>query len=70
MYSVEVFPWHKNFEIGVPLIDEQHQRLVELLNVLAELLLYQGCNGTSLDFSRQPLCLAGGYAATDCADAH
>jgi len=35
MYSVEVFPWNKNFEVGVPLIDEQHQKLVELLNVLA-----------------------------------
>jgi|GEM_PF-2445254 len=34
MYSVEVFPWNKNFEVGVPLIDEQHQKF-ELLNVLA-----------------------------------
>jgi diguanylate cyclase (GGDEF)-like protein/hemerythrin-like metal-binding protein/PAS domain S-box-containing protein len=41
MYSVEVFPWNKNFEVGVPLIDEQHQRLVELLNVLAGHLAYQ-----------------------------
>ena len=41
MYSVEVFPWNKNFEVGVPLIDEQHQRLVELLNVLAGHLIYQ-----------------------------
>ncbi|TAN69300.1 MAG: EAL domain-containing protein [Methylobacter sp.] len=41
MYSVEVFPWNKNFETGVPLIDVQHQRLVELLNVLAGHLAYQ-----------------------------
>ena len=41
MYSVEIFPWNKNFEVGVPLIDEQHQRLVELLNVLAGHLVHQ-----------------------------
>jgi diguanylate cyclase (GGDEF)-like protein/hemerythrin-like metal-binding protein/PAS domain S-box-containing protein len=41
MYLVEVFPWNKNFEVGVPLIDEQHQKLVELLNVLAGHLAYQ-----------------------------
>ena len=41
MYSVEVFPWSKSFETGVPLIDEQHQRLVELLNALAGHLAYQ-----------------------------
>jgi diguanylate cyclase (GGDEF)-like protein/hemerythrin-like metal-binding protein/PAS domain S-box-containing protein len=41
MYSVEVFPWNKNFEVGVALIDEQHQKLVELLNVLAGHLAYQ-----------------------------
>ncbi|MGZ5608345.1 MAG: EAL domain-containing protein [Methylobacter sp.] len=41
MYSVEVFPWNKNFEVGVALIDDQHQKLVELLNVLAGHLAYQ-----------------------------
>ena len=41
MYSIEIFPWNKNFEVGVPLIDEQHQRLVELLNVLAGHLVHQ-----------------------------
>ena len=41
MYSVEVFPWNKNFETGVQLIDEQHQRLVDLINVLAGHLAYQ-----------------------------
>lgn len=32
---IEVFPWNPNFETGIPLIDEQHQRLVHLLNILA-----------------------------------
>ncbi len=41
MYQIEVFPWNKNFEVGVSLIDEQHQRLVELLNALAGHLAYQ-----------------------------
>ncbi len=41
MYSVEVFPWNKNFETGVLQIDVQHQRLVELLNMLAGHLAYQ-----------------------------
>lgn len=33
--SIEVFPWNSNFETGIPVIDEQHQQLVHLLNVLA-----------------------------------
>lgn len=32
---VDIFPWNANFETGVPLIDEQHKRLVDLLNRLA-----------------------------------
>ncbi|MCX7084669.1 MAG: bacteriohemerythrin [Methylococcales bacterium] len=31
----EVFPWSKNLETGIDLIDEQHQKLVMLLNLLA-----------------------------------
>ncbi|MBF0281654.1 MAG: bacteriohemerythrin [Zetaproteobacteria bacterium] len=31
---VEVFPWNRNFETGVKLIDAQHQQLVHLLNQL------------------------------------
>lgn len=31
----EVFPWGKNFETGIALIDEQHRQLVNLLNRLA-----------------------------------
>ncbi|MGB5965795.1 MAG: bacteriohemerythrin [Sulfurimonadaceae bacterium] len=31
----EIFPWNKNFEIGIELIDEQHRQLVLILNRLA-----------------------------------
>jgi hemerythrin-like metal-binding protein len=31
----EVFPWNDNFATGLPLIDEQHEKLIELLNQLA-----------------------------------
>ena len=31
----EIFPWNKNFETGISLIDEQHKQLVHLLNKLA-----------------------------------
>lgn len=33
--SFEIFPWDKNFETGIALIDEQHQKLVQILNHLA-----------------------------------
>jgi len=35
MRTVDIFPWNKNFETGVPIIDEQHQKLVQLINLLA-----------------------------------
>jgi len=35
MHSVQIFPWNKNFETGVAVIDEQHAKLVELINRLA-----------------------------------
>jgi len=31
----EIFPWNKNFETGIDLIDEQHKQLVHILNQLA-----------------------------------
>ncbi|NOQ82248.1 MAG: bacteriohemerythrin [Methylophaga sp.] len=31
----EIFPWNKNFETGIALIDEQHKQLVHILNKLA-----------------------------------
>ncbi|MCU7803389.1 MAG: bacteriohemerythrin [Candidatus Thiodiazotropha sp. (ex Lucinoma borealis)] len=33
--SFEIFPWDNNFETGIALIDEQHQKLVQILNRLA-----------------------------------
>src|ERR1035437_7941869 len=30
-----IFPWNENFATGITAIDEQHQKLVELLNKLA-----------------------------------
>ena len=38
---VEIFPWSQNFETGIPEIDEQHRKLVDLLNVLVSHLAYQ-----------------------------
>lgn len=31
----DIFPWDKNFETGIGLIDEQHKKLVHILNQLA-----------------------------------
>lgn len=31
----EIFPWNKNFEVGIDIIDEQHKKLVNILNRLA-----------------------------------
>lgn len=39
--QVEVFPWDRNFETGIPLIDEQHKQLVSLLNKLVNHLAFQ-----------------------------
>jgi hemerythrin-like metal-binding protein len=33
--SFEIFPWQNNYSLGIPQIDEQHQKLVHLLNKLA-----------------------------------
>ncbi len=34
----EIFPWNNNFETGIDEIDEQHKKLIELLNNLANIL--------------------------------
>ena len=31
----EIFPWHENFNTDISIIDEQHKKLVYLLNILA-----------------------------------
>lgn len=41
MECIEVFPWNENFETGVDIIDIQHKRLVQLLNLLASHVAYQ-----------------------------
>jgi hemerythrin-like metal-binding protein len=30
----DIFPWNENFETGISVVDEQHHRLVDLLNKL------------------------------------
>ena len=35
MNSIDIFPWDDNFNTGLPTVDEQHRRLVALLNLLA-----------------------------------
>jgi diguanylate cyclase (GGDEF)-like protein/hemerythrin-like metal-binding protein/PAS domain S-box-containing protein len=37
----DIFPWNENFETGILVIDEQHRKLVELLNKLASHLAYE-----------------------------
>jgi diguanylate cyclase (GGDEF)-like protein/hemerythrin-like metal-binding protein/PAS domain S-box-containing protein len=36
----DIFPWNENFQTGISVIDEQHRKLVELLNKLASHLAY------------------------------
>ena len=36
----DIFPWNENFETGLSVVDEQHRKLVELLNRLASHLAY------------------------------
>ena len=35
MHSVDIFPWDDNFNTGITKVDEQHRKLVTLLNSLA-----------------------------------
>jgi diguanylate cyclase (GGDEF)-like protein/hemerythrin-like metal-binding protein/PAS domain S-box-containing protein len=41
MDNIEIFPWTENLKTGLPEIDEQHRRLVELLNLLASHVAYR-----------------------------
>jgi hemerythrin-like metal-binding protein/PAS domain S-box-containing protein len=35
MNSIDIFPWDDNFNTGMPKVDDQHRKLVQLLNTLA-----------------------------------
>lgn len=39
--AIEVFPWNENFATGLSLIDEQHKRLVDLINQVATHIVQQ-----------------------------
>lgn len=41
MDAVKIFPWNRNLETGISQIDEQHEKLVQLLNMLASHIAYQ-----------------------------
>ena len=40
MNTIDIFPWNANFDTGVAIIDEQHKKLVKLLNMLASHLAF------------------------------
>jgi len=35
MQNIDIFPWNENFNTGIKTIDEQHRKLVRILNRLA-----------------------------------
>ena len=39
--SIDIFPWNDHFDTGIPIIDEQHRKLAQLLNVLASHIAFQ-----------------------------
>jgi diguanylate cyclase (GGDEF)-like protein/hemerythrin-like metal-binding protein/PAS domain S-box-containing protein len=41
MDSIDIFPWNENFNTDVPKIDEQHRKLVDLINKLASHVAFQ-----------------------------
>lgn len=41
MESIDIFPWDDHFNTGISTIDEQHIRLVELLNLLARAVAFK-----------------------------
>jgi diguanylate cyclase (GGDEF)-like protein/hemerythrin-like metal-binding protein/PAS domain S-box-containing protein len=41
MDSIDIFPWNENFNTNIFKIDEQHKKLVQLLNLLASHLAFQ-----------------------------
>lgn len=55
----DIVPWHSSFETGIAIIDEQHRRLVELINDLA----HQYVNGISQKQTEQIINALVDYAA-------
>lgn len=47
----EVFPWNKNFELGIKKIDKEHKQIVVLLNKLATSLTYPEVKDISIALS-------------------
>lgn len=41
MSSIDIFPWNENFNTGIQKVDEQHEKLVQLLNKLAGYVAYK-----------------------------
>ncbi len=39
--SIDIFLWNNNFNTGLPKVDEQHQKLIQLLNSLASHIAFQ-----------------------------
>jgi hemerythrin-like metal-binding protein len=39
--SIDIFPWNDHFNTGLPEVDQQHRKLVQLLNILAGHVAYQ-----------------------------
>ncbi|WP_158589020.1 bacteriohemerythrin [Alginatibacterium sediminis] len=39
--QIDIFPWSESFNLGVPLLDEQHRKLVDLLNEVARTMTSQ-----------------------------
>lgn len=35
MQPIDIFPWNDNFNTGLDVVDQQHRKLVELLNLMA-----------------------------------
>ncbi len=41
MKAIDIFPWNENFNTGLAKIDAQHQKLVQLLNLLASHIAFE-----------------------------
>jgi diguanylate cyclase (GGDEF)-like protein/hemerythrin-like metal-binding protein/PAS domain S-box-containing protein len=39
--DIDIFPWNHNFDTGIEIIDEQHKKLLELVNSLAKHFVHQ-----------------------------